>query len=204
MAENGELEALTVTNQEAGEPRQSAESLRRDGAIRTYRPFLSYNELGSMLEERPSDLYDALEAMLGLGELVNAIERLRQERLARDGLRLLGEVADSEGGWREGDAPPSGWSSPARMRSSVVLPTPLGPTTPRRVPGPMVTLTRSRIGVAPWDRTRSVATREAPERADGTVRSLSKPLAQPCSAASAASASAFDWCTVPSGCSGGA
>ncbi len=26
------------------------------------------------------------------------------ERLARDGLRLLGEVADSEGGWREGDA----------------------------------------------------------------------------------------------------
>ena len=28
--------------------------------LEAYRPFLSYNELGSMLDERPSKLYDAL------------------------------------------------------------------------------------------------------------------------------------------------
>ena len=37
-----------------------------------YRPFLSYNELGSMLEEGPSHLYDALASILGLDELVAA------------------------------------------------------------------------------------------------------------------------------------
>ncbi len=77
----GDLRALTVTIQAAGQTRQTAPSLEPDGLIRTYRPFLSYNELGSMLEERPSDLYDALEAVLGLGDLVDATQRLRKQRL---------------------------------------------------------------------------------------------------------------------------
>lgn len=80
--DDGELSALAVTVQEAGETRRSVESLRHDGPIRMYRPFLSYNELGSMLEERPSDLYDALEAVLGLSDLTDAVERLRKQRLA--------------------------------------------------------------------------------------------------------------------------
>jgi hypothetical protein len=33
-----------------------------DQALATYRPFLSYNELGSMLDEGPSKLYDALSS----------------------------------------------------------------------------------------------------------------------------------------------
>lgn len=81
---DGDLHTLAVTIQEAGKIRQNVESLHSDGPIRTYRPFLSYNELGSMLEERPSDLYDALEAVLGLGDMADAIELLRKERLAAE------------------------------------------------------------------------------------------------------------------------
>ena len=40
--------------------------------LTTYRPFLSYNELGSMLDEGPSKLYDALSTILGLDDLVDA------------------------------------------------------------------------------------------------------------------------------------
>ena len=36
------------------------------GAVEMYRPFLSYSELGSMLDAGPSALYDALSAILGL------------------------------------------------------------------------------------------------------------------------------------------
>jgi len=48
-----------------------------------YRPFLSYNELGALLENKPSLLYDQLAGILGLEELSEARERLRQQRLAR-------------------------------------------------------------------------------------------------------------------------
>ncbi len=37
--------------------------------LEAYRPFLSYNELGSMLDERPSKLYDALSKVLDLDAL---------------------------------------------------------------------------------------------------------------------------------------
>jgi recombinational DNA repair ATPase RecF/uncharacterized Zn finger protein (UPF0148 family) len=49
----------------------------------TYRPFLSYNELGSMLEEGPSKLFDALASILGLEELVTAADALKEARASR-------------------------------------------------------------------------------------------------------------------------
>ena len=52
--------------------------------IATYRPFLSYNELGSMLEEGPSKLYDALTSILGLEDLVQAGEALAEARKNRN------------------------------------------------------------------------------------------------------------------------
>lgn len=52
-------------------------------AVQVHRPFLSYNELGGLLDERPSALYDAVAAALGLDDLVESRERLRQQRLAR-------------------------------------------------------------------------------------------------------------------------
>jgi hypothetical protein len=73
---------------------------REDGwreALSSYRPFLSYNELGGMLEGRPVDLYRALSAGLGLEELDEVQEELRKTRLdysgrvkeARDSLRRI-------------------------------------------------------------------------------------------------------------------
>ncbi|WP_245545941.1 AAA family ATPase [Nocardia higoensis] len=46
-----------------------------------YRPFLSYSELGSLVDGRPSDLFDALHQLLGLDELIAAQDRLRSRRL---------------------------------------------------------------------------------------------------------------------------
>ena len=52
-------------------------------AIATYRPFLPYNELGSIPDSRPTELYDMMSAALGLEALVGARQRLRQRRLDR-------------------------------------------------------------------------------------------------------------------------
>lgn len=52
-------------------------------AIVTYRPFLPYNELGSIPDSRPAELYDMMSAALGLEVLVEARQRLRQRRLDR-------------------------------------------------------------------------------------------------------------------------
>ena len=55
-----------------------------DEAITTYRPFLPYNELGSIPDRRPADLYDTMSAALGLDALVDARRRLRERRRDRD------------------------------------------------------------------------------------------------------------------------
>ncbi len=46
-------------------------------------PFLPYNELGSIPDSRPTELYDMMSAALGLEALVEARQRLRQRRLDR-------------------------------------------------------------------------------------------------------------------------
>ena len=55
-------------------------------ALTTFRPFLSYNELGSMLDDGPSKLYDALSTVLGLDEFVVVQDRLVAARKALDEL----------------------------------------------------------------------------------------------------------------------
>ncbi len=64
-----------------GAPRGPLSALGWDDPLVAYRPILSYNELGSILEQGPSKLYDALAAILGLEDLPEALERLRQTRL---------------------------------------------------------------------------------------------------------------------------
>lgn len=54
--------------------------------LTTFRPFLSYNELGSMLDDGPSKLYDALSLVLGLDEFVVVQDRLAAARKALDEL----------------------------------------------------------------------------------------------------------------------
>ncbi len=48
--------------------------------LRTYRPFLSYSELGNLIDSKPSELHDALHQLLGLGSLTAAQERLSTVR----------------------------------------------------------------------------------------------------------------------------
>ena len=68
-----------------GKPRTTLEEIGWAEVLGTYRPFLSYNELGSMLDEGPSKLYDALARVLGLDDLVEADAALATARKSRQG-----------------------------------------------------------------------------------------------------------------------
>ncbi|HEX9187740.1 MAG TPA: hypothetical protein VGB87_11735, partial [Vicinamibacteria bacterium] len=73
-----------TTAQVHGKPKGRIQDLGWTDALASYRPFLSYNELGSMLDEGPSKLYDALAKILGLDDLVKAQDALQQERSTRE------------------------------------------------------------------------------------------------------------------------
>src|SRR6266536_3534301 len=101
------LEDSTVTVQQPGAPRADLAALGWERALVRYRPFLSYNELGSMFDEGPTKLYDVLALVLGLEELAQAEKALKEARLerkrladtsttARDGLRAALEASDDE------------------------------------------------------------------------------------------------------------
>jgi DNA repair exonuclease SbcCD ATPase subunit len=51
-------------------------------ALRDFRPFLSYIDLDRMISGKPSEMYDAIATILGLGQLSAADGRLRQEAKA--------------------------------------------------------------------------------------------------------------------------
>ena len=82
-AEDAALEDATVVVQPKSKPKTSLEAMGWSRALASHRPFLSYNELGSMLDEGPSKLYDALSLVLGLEDLVDAQNALAKSRLTR-------------------------------------------------------------------------------------------------------------------------
>ena len=88
--DDAEVADAEVWVQRAGAPRQPLTALGWEAPLEMWRPFLSYNELSSMLDEGPSKLYDTMARILGLDDLVEAAELLRQERLARK------KVADAQ------------------------------------------------------------------------------------------------------------
>lgn len=61
--------------------RRSMEEAGWDDALRGYPPLLSQNELGRILEGKPTELYDALASILGLGDIAAAESLLRNARL---------------------------------------------------------------------------------------------------------------------------
>jgi energy-coupling factor transporter ATP-binding protein EcfA2 len=66
-------------------------------ALRDHPPLLSHNELGRILEGRPTDLYDSLASILGLADIAEAEARLRDlrlgaERLVREQQRAADEI----------------------------------------------------------------------------------------------------------------
>jgi hypothetical protein len=89
--------------QRAGHKQESIETLGWGEALEMYRPLLSYDELGHILEGTPSQFYDQLHRLLGLEQLVEAMQRLESEvkqlkvpaaqaKQARDELRLVLEA----------------------------------------------------------------------------------------------------------------
>lgn len=72
----------------AGEKRQAGVSaLGWTNAVEVFRPLLSYDEIGGLLEQEPSKLYDALAKLLGLEEIQDAETRLdalhKEKRIPR-------------------------------------------------------------------------------------------------------------------------
>jgi len=86
-ADGADLTGASTWAQVHGQPRTGPEALGWETPLEAYRPFLSYNELGSLLDEGPSKLYDALSKVLGLDALVDAQTALQQARSARDKAR---------------------------------------------------------------------------------------------------------------------
>jgi energy-coupling factor transporter ATP-binding protein EcfA2 len=81
--EGADLAEQKAFVQPKGKPKTTLEQLGWRDAVVSYRPFLSYNELGSLLDEGPSKLYDALSLVLGLEDLVTAQSALAESRLTR-------------------------------------------------------------------------------------------------------------------------
>jgi energy-coupling factor transporter ATP-binding protein EcfA2 len=78
------FETAEAAAQFHGKPPSDLASLGWAAALRTHRPFLSYNELGSLLDEGPAKLYDALSSILGLEDLVVAQRALMEARRFRE------------------------------------------------------------------------------------------------------------------------
>ncbi|WP_187366696.1 AAA family ATPase [Nocardioides dongxiaopingii] len=73
-----DVDARTTWAQTKGSKRVAGDDpLGWHAALETYRPILSYDELGGLLESGPSQLYDALATVLGVEQLADALKRLQ-------------------------------------------------------------------------------------------------------------------------------
>lgn len=70
--------------QRPGLAREPLSALGWDAALTTYRPFLSYSELGQTIAGKPSEMYDAIAAILGLERISDAEQRLNDVRKELD------------------------------------------------------------------------------------------------------------------------
>ena len=76
-AEGASLEEHATWTQ-VGKAKRSAgtDELGWKSAVELHRPILSYDEIGGLVEDSPSTLYDALAKLLGLDEIADAEKRL--------------------------------------------------------------------------------------------------------------------------------
>jgi energy-coupling factor transporter ATP-binding protein EcfA2 len=86
-AEGAPLEQAETAVQMTGRPKADLDSLGWRRALQTSNPILSYNELGGMMEEGPSKLFDALNRILGLEAITEALAALKEARTAREALQ---------------------------------------------------------------------------------------------------------------------
>lgn len=84
-----QLTDCTTFLQVTGEPRRSIADLGWARPLELYRPFLSYAELGGLIGGKPSEMYDSLQRILGLGRLVDVEAMLKTARRDMDQRRKL-------------------------------------------------------------------------------------------------------------------
>lgn len=86
-----------VKAQAHGQPqRDGTDHLGWKQALEQFRPILSYDELGGMLDGKQSDLYDALASILGVEQLTDAVRRLKAQSDARKGPGVTGTARRKE------------------------------------------------------------------------------------------------------------
>jgi recombinational DNA repair ATPase RecF len=83
-SEGQDLGDATAEAQIQGKAKGILDALGWEEPLQSHRPFLSYNELGSMLDEGPSKLHDALHRILGLDTLAEAQTVLKDARSVRE------------------------------------------------------------------------------------------------------------------------
>lgn len=80
------VDGRVVRAQVKGEPQvDGIDHLGWKTALEQFRPILSYEELGGMLEGKQSDLYDALASILGVEQVSDAVKRLKARSTVRKG-----------------------------------------------------------------------------------------------------------------------
>lgn len=112
-----DVDAGVAVAKRVGGKAQTLESLGWDEALATFRPFLSYNELGSLLEEGPSKLYDALSSVRGLEELTAIHTLLVAARKQRTDLTVVAKKRADE--IRDALSTASSGSSDRRLADAV-------------------------------------------------------------------------------------
>ncbi|MGW5450929.1 AAA family ATPase [Nocardia sp. NPDC003979] len=80
-APGAELTDAQWTERRGDAPPAVVDPASRRQRLDLYRPFLSYSELGALVDGKPSDLFDALHRLLGLDQLAAAAESIRLRKL---------------------------------------------------------------------------------------------------------------------------
>lgn len=78
---SAELADARWTERRGAAPPTPVDAAGRRQRLDLYRPFLSYSELGALVDGKPSDLFDALHRLLGLDELAGVAEQIRLRKL---------------------------------------------------------------------------------------------------------------------------
>jgi recombinational DNA repair ATPase RecF len=74
------LDSAASYVQVPGVPRKPLDTMSWSKPLDLFRPFLSYSELGALVSGKPTEMYDAIQAILGLDQLVSAERRLTDAR----------------------------------------------------------------------------------------------------------------------------
>jgi hypothetical protein len=83
------LDSTKSFAQPPGAPRQPLSTMNWSAPLEVSRRFLSCSELGALVSGRPSDMYDALQAILGLDQLVSAEKLLTDARSSGSARMIL-------------------------------------------------------------------------------------------------------------------